>query len=432
MVTTQKLYELFLNCPNGVGTDTRKDLSGQMFFALKGPNFNANKLALEAIKKGASFAVVDDEKYADNDKIFLVEDGLLALQDLARYHRKTWDFPVLGITGSNGKTTSKELIREALSAKFNVWATQGNLNNHIGVPLTILNCPKETDFAIIEMGANKIGDISELTSIALPDYGLITNIGKAHTEGFGGFEGVIRGKSELYQHLIETNGVVFINSTDEILSNMAKRFVNPIMYPAKGDYFECNFIEANPFVEYQPENMEIQTSKMLGSYNFINISAALCIARYFKVELSEACTKINNYEPKNNRSQIIKGKTNTVIMDAYNANPSSMAAALENLKAMPAKSKAAILGDMNELGETSQNEHLKIGEWLNNNGIQNVFFVGEKMSEAKATMQSAGSYKTVDDLIQYLQDNPISNSLILVKASRSIGLEKLEVTLKSN
>ncbi|QCK13832.1 UDP-N-acetylmuramoyl-tripeptide--D-alanyl-D-alanine ligase [Mangrovivirga cuniculi] len=432
MVTVEKLHELFLLCHNGVGTDTRKNLEEQMFFALRGPNFNANRLAAQAIENGALYAVVDDKNYADNDKIFFVENSLKTLQKLANYHRKTWDYPVFGITGSNGKTTSKELIREALSSKYNVWATQGNLNNHIGVPLTILNCPTDTDFAIIEMGANKIGDIAELTAIASPDYGLITNIGKAHTEGFGGFYGVIRGKSELYHHLLENDGTVFINSQDEILANMSKRFKSPIFYPGKDDYFHCEFIDANPYVRYQPEGMETQESNMLGSYNFLNISAALCIAKYFDVDLKEACKKVNNYQPANNRSQVIHSASNTIIMDAYNANPSSMEAALENLKGMPANKKVVILGDMNELGESSEEEHKKIGEWLNQNDISEAFFVGDKIKVASEVYNSGMTFEDTESLENYLKTNPITNSLVLVKASRSIGLEKLEHILKSS
>ena len=343
-----------------VSTDTRNIPEGAIFFALKGPSFNANEFALEALDKGAAFAVIDEETYQKDDRMVLVEDVLQTLQELAQYHRQQLKIPVIGLTGSNGKTTTKELIREVLSQKYKVLATEGNLNNHIGVPLTLLSIDPEIEIAIIEMGANHIGEIARLSEIAQPTHGLITNIGKAHIEGFGGFEGVIRGKSELYHYLIQRGGEVFVNSQDEVLSNMAKRFDKPYFYPAPGDYLTCTLVDADPFVTYENESGTLVKTQLIGTYNFSNIAAAICLGKFFDIPEKEADAAIARYVPTNNRSQIIRKGTNTIILDAYNANPDSMEAALENLKAMKAEDKVVILGDMFELGEESEAEHRRI------------------------------------------------------------------------
>lgn len=394
-----------------------------MFFALKGDKFNANEFAQQALAKGASCAVIDEAQYAVDDRCLLVDDTLVALQDLAKHHRKQLTIPVLGLTGSNGKTTSKELVNAVLSARFRTYATKGNLNNHIGVPLTILAIDKSVEIAVVEMGANHLGEIALLCSIANPTHGFITNIGKAHIGTFGGYENIIRAKSELYQHLITTNGKVFINSQNEILANMAKRFKDPVFYPAPGDYYHCTLLGANPFINVRAENGEEIQSNLVGTYNFENIAAALCIGKYFEVEASKANEAIRRYEPGNMRSQLMKKGDNTIILDAYNANPSSMKAAIENMAAMNVPVKALILGDMFELEEEAEAEHRNIGKLLKANNFDRVLLCGKLMRSAKEEYPDALLFDTKDKLIDELKNHPIKGAAVLVKASRGIGLE---------
>lgn len=417
------LYQLYLQSRK-VSTDTRQIESNAIFFALKGPTFNANAFAEEALKKGASYAVVDDATYATDQRIIVVKDTLLALQDLARHHRRQLTIPVIGLTGSNGKTTSKELLNAVLRKKFKTFATKGNLNNHIGVPLTLLSIDSSIELAIVEMGANHLGEIALLSSIALPTHGFITNIGKAHIGTFGGFENIIRGKSELYQHLIQEKGTVFINSQNPILSNMAKRFSHPVMYPAKGDYYACELVEANPFLVIKTEEDAIIKTQMIGAYNFENIATALCIGKYFGVEAVKANEGIAEYVAGNMRSQVITKGTNTIILDAYNANPSSMAAAIENLAGMKAENKVAIVGDMFELEEEAEKEHRLMGELLSAKQFAQVYLCGLLMKSASQAMPQALYFETRDLLIAHLQKNPVEKATILIKASRGMGLEK--------
>lgn len=420
----EALYSIYLRHPS-ISTDTRKIKKEDIFFALKGPNFNANTFAEAALSAGAAYAIIDDESYKINERCIVVGDVLQTLQALARHHRRQLAIPVIGITGSNGKTTTKELLRQVLSTTYRTHATQGNLNNHIGVPLTILSWPTGIEVAIVEMGANKIGDIQELVEIAEPTHGLITNIGLAHTQGFGGLEGVIRGKSELYLHLIKNQGEVFINSQNEILRNMGKRFANPHYYPVKGDYYHCRFLEASPFVSIEAENGTIINTHLIGAYNFENIAAALCIAKYMKVPAEKANKAIAAYIPSNNRSQIVKKGSNTIIMDAYNANPNSMEAALNNLISMNTPHKAVILGDMYELGEYSEDAHAKVGETVSNAKFDRIIFCGKHIKAALNAHPDALYFEKKDDLLTYLQENPFENSTILIKASRGIGLETI-------
>ena len=320
------LYQLFLKS-TGVSTDTRKIDPGNIFFALKGPNFNANEFASKALEMGASAVVIDEAAYfeEDDERYFICENALVCLQKLANYHRHQFDIPVIGLTGSNGKTTSKELLNAVLRTKFKTLATVGNLNNHIGVPLTLLALNQSHELAIVEMGANKQGDIQELCEIAEPTHGFITNIGKAHLEGMGGPEGVLKTKTELYQHLRENKGTVFINSQDPILSNMIKRFEEPVLYPAKGDFCEVSFHGADPFVKFSVEgNQEIFLSSLIGAYNFGNIATALTVGKFFGVDMNQAVQAIVDYKPSNMRSQLVEKRSNLIILDAYNANPSSM------------------------------------------------------------------------------------------------------------
>ena len=419
------LYDKYLSA-TGVSTDTRNIKSGNMFFALKGPNYDANKFAKAALEQGAGFAVIDDPEHVlKDDRCLLVDDALKTLQQLATYHRSKLKIPVIGITGSNGKTTTKELIYEVLNKKYVTFATAGNLNNHIGVPISLLSIDPKTEIAIIEMGANKVGDIAELCEMARPTHGLITNIGKAHIEGFGGFEGVIRGKSELYQFLLDHNGKVFINSQNEILNKMAKRFERPYYYPDYSDYYHCELIAADPFLVIRSDKGNLVETNLVGKYNFENIAAALCIGKFFEVDNKKANRAISKYTPSNNRSQIIKKGNNMLILDAYNANPVSMKAAIENLAEMESRNKVVILGDMNELGEISEAEHYKIGELTRNQHFNKVIFCGEKILAAKNANPESTYFKEKDQLIDYLHENPFNKALILIKASRSLGLEKL-------
>ena len=418
----EEIYQHYLTC-NGVSTDTRQLIKGCMFFALKGPNFNANQFAAKALEQGAKYVVIDEEEHKVNDHCLLVPDVLRALQQLALHHRRRLKIPFIGITGSNGKTTSKELINAVLSREFKTFATKGNLNNHIGVPVSILSIGSHVQVAIIEMGANKIGDIAELVAIAEPTHGLITNIGKAHIEGFGSFEGVIRGKSELYHYLIQNDGKIFVNSNNEILANMSKRMREPVFYPKAEDFFSCELIEANPYVKYRHENGEEVLTNLMGRYNFENIAAALCIGKYFEVDPAAANEAIRNYVPANNRSQVYKKNGNTILMDAYNANPTSMQAALDNFRQMNVDRKVAILGDMYELGGNEAEEHAHIGKITTDMTFEEVIFCGKKMAAAQEANPEATYFEKKEDLVQYLKTNKFHDTYILIKGSRAMALE---------
>lgn len=423
MIDIQQLYQKYREC-GAVCTDTRQIIKGSIFFALKGPSFNANTFAEEALLKGAAYAVVDEPEFVKNEKCLLVEDGLQSLQQLAKHHRSQLKIPVIGLTGSNGKTTSKELLNTVLRTKFKTFATKGNLNNHIGVPLSILAIDSSVEIAVIEMGANHVGEIAELCAIANPTHGFITNIGKAHTGMFGGFENVIRAKSELYQHLISNSGQVFINSQNPILKNMAKRFEAPLFYPAKGDYYHAELISADPFLKFKAENGEEIQTQLVGAYNFENIVSSLCIGKFFGVDEKNANSAIGEYRPENMRSQVVKKGTNTIILDAYNANPSSMIAAIENLSLMKTERKVLILGDMYELEDPEQ-EHRALGKLIAEKGISTVYLVGKFFKSALDEIPKARYSETKQSLIDELKTTPIRDSTILVKASRGIGLETI-------
>lgn len=420
----EKLYQLFL-ASRKVCTDTRKIEAGCIFFALRGEKFDGNKFAADALDKRATYVVVDDAQVVKDERYILVKDVLVALQNLAIHHRKQLKIPVIGLTGSNGKTTTKELIREVLATKYKVFATQGNLNNHIGVPLSVLSITDDVDIAVIEMGANHVGEIAALSKISQPTHGFITNIGKAHIGTFGGFENIIRGKTELYQYLVDTKGTVFINSQDPILSNMAWRFEKPVFYPAKGDFYHAEFIAADPFIRFKAESGEEVHTQLIGAYNFSNIAVALCIGKYFEVDAAKATKAVANYLSSNNRSQMLKRGTNTLIMDAYNANPSSMTAAIENIDNMQADNKVLILGDMFELEEDAEKEHRAIGELLATKNFTLVLLCGELMRSAKQVYPKAIQFDTKEALTDYLKTQQIENALILLKASRGVGLETI-------
>jgi UDP-N-acetylmuramoyl-tripeptide--D-alanyl-D-alanine ligase len=421
---TEELYSYFLKAGK-ISTDTRQITPGSLFFALRGDKFNANEFAAQALEKGASYCVLDDARYATDARCLLVKDVLIALQDLARHHRSQLKIPVIGLTGSNGKTTSKELLLAVLSKKFRTYATKGNLNNHIGVPLTILAIDQSYEMAVVEMGANHVGEIALLSSIANPTHGFITNIGKAHIGTFGGFENIIRGKSELYQHLITGNGTVFINSQNPILANMAKRFKQPYFYPAAGDYYQAELVDADPFIRFEAENEEVVQTQLIGAYNFENIAAALCIGKFFGVNATDANKAVAEYVPGNMRSQVVVKGSNAIILDAYNANPSSMEAAIENLAAMKAPKKVVIVGDMFELEEEAAKEHTRIGELLKTKNFDAAYLCGTLMQSAKAKYPQANYCEQKTQLIELLKKEPIQNATILVKASRGIGLETI-------
>jgi UDP-N-acetylmuramoyl-tripeptide--D-alanyl-D-alanine ligase len=420
----EKLYQKY-SISKTISTDTRQITPDSVFFALRGDRFNANEFAAEAIAKGARYAVIDDEKYRTSDQFILVPDVLETLQKLARYHRDRLNIPVLALTGSNGKTTSKELVNAVLNKKYRTHATKGNLNNHIGVPLTLLSIGADVELAVVEMGANHLGEIALLCGIANPTHGFITNIGKAHIGTFGGFENIIRGKSELFQHLITHGGQVFINSANPVLANMAKRFKDPLFYPSKGDYYHAELVSADPMVKVRAENGEVIETNLIGGYNFENIAAALCIGKYFGVEASQANRAVAAYVPGNMRSQVIKKNSNTIILDAYNANPSSMEAAIVNLATMKARNKVLILGDMFELEGEADKEHQAIGKLIKEKGLTNVYLCGSLFKSALHEIPAAKYFTKKEELISELKQFPLRDATVLVKASRGIGLETI-------
>jgi UDP-N-acetylmuramoyl-tripeptide--D-alanyl-D-alanine ligase len=436
----QKLYQYFLKHPF-ICTDTRNLKQDSMFFALKGGRFNGNEFADKALEKCA-IAIIDEEKYKKDERYVLVNNVLETLQKLAYFHRLQLDIPIIGITGTNGKTTTKELIFRVLKEKYEVFATQGNFNNHIGVPLTILSMDKTIQIGIVEMGANHIGEILELCEIAQPNYGIITNVGKAHLEGFGNFDGVIKAKSELFKFLYNNDGTAFINSDNEHLNDMNAPHKNLSYGTSKFTHVQGKQIKSDWNVElkwyshffqeeieeeenemWQEENRHIK-SKLYGNYNFENILAAICIGNYFGVEDISIKKAIEGYEPTNNRSQVIEKKSNKIILDAYNANPTSMKLALQNFLQIDKKDKIVVLGDMLELGKDSIIEHATILYFLEDLNFKNVILIGPNFIEAAAEFECP-KFENVSDYLHYLEQNPLKNHLILIKGSRGIQLEKI-------
>jgi len=403
-------------------TSTRKIEKNSIFFALKGENFNGNKFAEDAISKGASYAIVDEEIHNTSKQTILVNDVLNTLQELAVFHRKFLRIPILSLTGSNGKTTTKELINAVLSKKYKTTATIGNLNNHIGVPLTLLSMNEQTNFGIVEMGANHLKEIDFLSNIALPDYGCITNYGKAHIEGFGSVEGIIQGKSELYNHLIDREKYIFYNGDDPIQKNKLKEYINKFGF-SKEPSFDVTIKnnKANPFVSIEIEGVTIY-SKLIGSYNTANISLAATIGIYFKVPLLAIKEAIEKYLPSNNRSQLIEKNSNTIILDAYNANPTSMEAALENLSGLTSTKKVAFLGDMFELGETAFEEHQKIASIAEKLINTTTYLVGENFFKINTSLKKFNSF---EELSIFLKHHSIKDSTLLIKGSRGMALERI-------
>ena len=419
----KSIHHFFLKC-NSVSIDTRKIEPGCLFVAIKGDNFDANTFAKEALEKGASFVIIDNPKYFIDDRSIVVEDSLKTLQELAKYHRDYLNIPIIALTGSNGKTTTKELIQVVLSKKFNTKATFGNLNNHIGVPLTLLSFTKDTEVGIVEMGANHQKEIEFLCEIAKPDFGYITNFGKAHLEGFGGVEGVIKGKSEMYTYLRNHHKTVFVNLNDPIQVEKTAP-INSFTFGlnTKNADVLINAINANPFVEVEVNDTKI-TSHLIGLYNSNNINAAISIGIKFGVSLPDIKSAIEGFVPQNNRSQLLTVNSNEIILDAYNANPSSMVVALENFFQLENKNKIAILGDMFELGEESLEEHKSIVDLVNNNNSVTTYFIGKDFFTNKIQNENCHFFLTFEDFAQSFNGKAISNSLILIKGSRGMALER--------
>lgn len=446
-MTIPELYNIFKSC-SGVTTDSRTLKGGELFFALKGDNFDGNEYALKALEAGASYAVVNEDstvgRTSDDSRLIRTEDTLKTLQELARWHRcMTFvdgkPLTVIALTGTNGKTTTKELIRQVLSVKYNVTATQGNLNNNIGVPLTLLKIDSATQLAVVEMGASHPGDIKELVDIALPNYGLVTNVGKAHLLGFGSFEGVKKTKGELYDYLRRTADKVFLNVDNPHLCSMASERnlqSDPerpysLVIPYGLEYQQAEVLPSNPenpFLRISVEGREISTN-LVGSYNADNVMAALCVGKQFGVEFEEAVKAIEAYIPSNNRSQMQKTSRNTLIIDAYNANPSSMEAALNNFAAVQAPVRIAMLGDMLELGDDSLAEHVAVIRRALSLGLQEVCLVGKEFGKALAEMRSAGEnvrhFDSSDQLATWVEKTAVSDAVILIKGSRGTRMEKV-------
>lgn len=422
------LHQLFLKHPT-VCTDTRKIAANSLFFALKGDKFNANQFASQALSQGAAYAIIDEAQYKISEQYILVNDVLSALQQLAAFHRDTLKIPVIAIVGSNGKTTTKELITSVLKQKFTVLATPGNFNNHIGLPLTMLQITKSHEIAVIEMGANHIGENEFLCKIAKPSHGIVTNNGKDHLEGFGDMEGVAKSNSELYYYLLKNNGIAFVNMHDEWLMRMARQLDNKVTYAAnfegrnKEAFHTFYASQLQPTINFTIDNSPIEiNSNLSGDYNFDNIAAALAMGLYFGLNYTQIAQGIESYKPSNNRSEVIKKESNTIYLDAYNANPSSMEVSIKNFAAMPFGNKVLILGDMFELGKYAEEEHQNLVHFCEALGLTNVFFCGDLF---KNTKNNYVCFATTEECKVYLSENKLVNSNVFMKGSRGMKLETL-------
>jgi len=417
----EELHKIFLEHPNAC-TDTRKIEKDCIYFALKGPNFNGNKFAKDALNKEAAFAIIDEEQFHIKGKTILVANVLKTLQNLAAYHRSQNKAKIISLTGSNGKTTSKELIYSVLSKKYKTIATEGNLNNHIGVPLTLLTIKEDTEIAIVEMGANHQKEIEFLSSIAQPDFGYITNFGKAHLEGFGGVKGVIKGKSELYEYLLNNKKHVFLNADDDIQVKKLSHYIKKYGFSESNkQYYAIKFLDANPLVSLEFENIIVRT-QLIGSYNFTNCAIAILIGKYFNVSKTDIQAAIEGYQPKNNRSQLIKKNEHRIILDAYNANPTSMKVALESFSKLDSENKILFLGDMFELGKTASEEHQAIASLALKMGFENTFLIGENFFKVTTSFQKFKSFENLKDHLKMIILKPSS---ILIKGSRGMALERI-------
>ena len=421
MKTIEKIYQLYSQ-KYIVTTDSRKVEPGCVFVALKGEHFDGNDFAYQVANDNVAACVIADRKdLPHHERLFIVDDSLTALQELAKLHREKCNTPIIGITGTNGKTTTKELVASVLSQKYNIIYTQGNFNNHLGVPLTLLQIRPETEIAVVEMGANHPKEIELLCSLAQPNFGIITNIGKAHIEGFGSFEGVVKTKNELYDYLRNNNGKVFLNNDNQLLKNLAKG-LNFVSYGKDNDAdYYATIISSNPYLSINWNGKEINT-RLVGEYNFENVMAAITAGCQFNIEQELIIKALENYSPTNNRSQFIKTEKNEVVMDAYNANPVSMYNSIKNFRNICDDNHLLILGDMKELGSESLNEHQEILNLIKQLEFRNVILVGSEFNKINNEFQS---FLNVDELISHINQNEISGMKILVKGSHSIHLEKL-------
>ena len=419
-----ELYELFL-LHEKITTDSRHCPANSLFFALKGERFDGNQYAAKALEAGAAYAIIDNPEYLSGDRMILVDNVLDCLQQLAHRHRKALGIPVIGITGTNGKTTTKELLASVLATKFNVLATEGNLNNQIGVPLTLLRMNPDHEIAVVEMGASHPGDIDELVHIVAPNYGLITNVGCAHLEGFGSFEGVLHTKGELYDYLRHTNGKIFINQENKDLMGIAHGLEQITYGQHEGAFAVGHVVESNPFLTFdwkQQGKIHVVETHLVGAYNIDNVLAAVAVGRYFKIPAERISRAIAAYEPTNNRSQYKKTERNALIIDAYNANPTSMKAALDNFASLPVHPKAVVLGDMLELGKTSDELHSGIVRQLQAEAFDKVYLCGQHFAR---TADSFPSFTTTEELIAALRQDKLEGYHILIKGSHSMGLENV-------
>ncbi len=426
MESLSDIYSEF-KVATGISIDTRTIRQGEIFFALSGPNFDGNQFAKQAIQKGAKMAVVDDPELKEVAGCYIVDHVLQALQELAQYHRRQLEIPIIAITGSNGKTTTKELVFEVLRTSYKTFATNGNLNNHIGVPISLLSIPLDAQMAIIEMGASKQGEIKELCEIAEPTHGMITNIGKAHLEGFGDRTGVLNGKTELYHHLAQRqDGVAFVDGTQQELMERAKQIYRIVTYGSEQADYSCQFLEANPYLKINTAEQKELMTHLSGAYHYKNVAAALCIGQFFDVIPEFAHKAISAYVPQNNRNQWVKKKGLAILMDAYNANPDSVAAALQNFDALKEDHKVVVLADMAELGTHSKKEHQQIGELLAGMSFEKILLCGEKMFYASEKVPGSLHFANRTILQDYLEEIELpKNSVVLLKGSRSMALEKL-------
>lgn len=419
-----ELYELFLHHEK-ITTDSRHCPTNSLFFALKGERFDGNQYAAKALEAGAAYAIIDNPEYLSGDRMILVDNVLDCLQQLAHRHRKALGIPVIGITGTNGKTTTKELLASVLATKFNVLATEGNLNNQIGVPLTLLRMNPDHEIAVVEMGASHPGDIDELVHIVAPNYGLITNVGCAHLEGFGSFEGVLHTKGELYDYLRHTNGKIFINQENKDLMGIAHGLEQITYGQHEGAFAVGHVVESNPFLTFdwkQQGKIHVVETHLVGAYNIDNVLAAVAVGRYFKIPAERISRAIAAYEPTNNRSQYKKTERNALIIDAYNANPTSMKAALDNFASLPVHPKAVVLGDMLELGKTSDELHSGIVRQLQAEAFDKVYLCGQHFAR---TADGFPSFTTTEELIAALRQDKLEGYHILIKGSHSMGLENV-------
>ena len=405
-----------------ITTDSRKVEPGCVFVALKGEHFDGNDFAYQVANDNIASCVIADRKdLPHHERLFIVEDSLTALQELAKLHREKCGTPIIGITGTNGKTTTKELVSAVLSEKYNIIYTQGNFNNHLGVPLTLLQIKPDTEIAVVEMGANHPKEIELLCSLAQPNFGIITNIGKAHIEGFGNFEGVVNTKNEIYDYLRKNNGLVFLNNDNQLLKDLAHDLKTINYGKDKNADYHASIISSNPYLSINWNNKEIKT-KLVGDYNFENVMAAITVGRHFNIEQELIIKALENYTPTNNRSQFIKSDKNEIVMDAYNANPVSMTNAVKNFKNISDDNHLLILGDMKELGNESLKEHQEIINLIKELGFSNVILVGSEFNKVNCDFMS---FLNVDELINHISQNEISGMKILVKGSNSIHLSKI-------